>query len=106
MRRSKAIVLCVLVSFLTGCASIVAKDMFPVTINTHPDGANVLIQDEKGTKVFSGVTPTTVTLRSGESYFHAKNYKITFSKPGYKEQYAVINSSISGWYWCNIVFGG
>ncbi|MBF0569903.1 MAG: PEGA domain-containing protein [Candidatus Omnitrophica bacterium] len=94
------------VLFLTGCASIVGKNIFPLTINSNPDGAVVLVEDEHGKKVFNGTTPTTVTLASGEAYFHAKTYNITFSKPGYVEQHAVVKSTLSGWYWGNIIFGG
>ncbi len=108
MIKTKAmlIVLLLPVLLLTGCASIVGKSAFPLTINSHPDGANISIQDEKRTKVFTGTTPTTVTLNAGESYFHAKSYNITFSKPGYADQYAVVKASLSGWYFGNIVFGG
>ena len=101
-----AAVLLIPVFFLTGCATIVGKDVFPVTINSNPDGAKIIVQDEKGKNVFSGTTPTTVTLNAGESYFHAKSYRITFSKPGYGEQYAEVKASISGWYFGNILFGG
>lgn len=90
----------------SGCASIVGKDSFPLTINSNPDGANIIIKDEKGKNVFSGTTPTTVTLTAGESYFHAKSYNITFSKPGYGEQYVEVKACLSGWYWGNILFGG
>jgi DNA-binding beta-propeller fold protein YncE len=99
-------VLTLSVLFLTGCASIVGKDVFPLTINSNPDGANITVQDEKGKKIFAGTTPTTVTLTAGESYFHAKSYHITFSKPGYAEQYAEVKATLSGWYWGNILFGG
>ena len=92
--------------FLTGCATIVGKDVFPLTINSNPDGANISIKDEKDKKVFTGTTPTTVTLSAGESYFHAKSYYISFSKTGYAEQQAVIKATISGWYFGNILFGG
>jgi len=101
-----AVVLLVPVLFLTGCATIVGKDVFPLTINSNPDGANITVQDERGKNVFSGVTPTTVTLNAGEAYFHAKSYTITFSKPGYAEQYATVKSTLSGWYFGNIIFGG
>ena len=106
--RAKLIVAVFLIPvfFLTGCATIVGKDVFPVTINSNPDGAKIIVQDEKGKNVFSGTTPTTVTLNAGESYFHAKSYRITFSKPGYGEQYAEVRASISGWYFGNILFGG
>jgi len=94
------------VLFLTGCATIVGKDVFPLTINSNPDGANIIIVDESGKKMFSGTTPTTVTLAAGQSYFHAKAYSITFSKPGYAEQYATVKATLSGWYFGNILFGG
>lgn len=106
--RVVRMVSCVLVLaiFTAGCASIVGKDSFPLTINSNPDGANIIIQDEKGIKIFSGTTPATVTLSAGESYFHAKSYQVTFSKSGYAEQYANVKASISGWYFGNILFGG
>ncbi len=104
--RGVIAVLVLSVLLLTGCASIVGKDVFPVTINSNPNGANITVEDEKGKTIFTGVTPTTVTLNAGESYFHAKSYSITFSKPGYAEQHAVIKANLSGWYWGNILFGG
>jgi len=99
-------VLLVAVVCLTGCATIVGKDVFPLTINSNPDGANISIVDEKGKKMFTGTTPSTVTLAAGESYFHAKTYTITFSKQGYADQYATVKATLSGWYFGNILFGG
>lgn len=96
----------ILAFVLTGCASIVGKNLFPLTINSNPDGATIVIEDENGKKMFNGTTPATVSLISGESYFHAKSYNITFSKSGYMEQHAVVKATLSGWYWGNIVFGG
>ena len=91
---------------LTGCATIVGKDVFPLTINSHPDGASISIVDEKGKSMFTGTTPSTITLAAGESYFHAKAYTITFSKPGYADQHATVKATMSGWYFGNILFGG
>jgi hypothetical protein len=96
----------VLTSFLSGCCSIVGQSVFPVTINSNPSEANVTIADEHGTQMFNGTTPTTITLSAGESYFHAKSYHLTFSKPGYAPQYAEIRADIDGWYFANILFGG
>ncbi len=106
--KSKGMVAVVVVLSLAlaGCASIVGQSMFPLTINSNPNGSNILVKDEYGREVFSGTTPSTVTLTAGESYFHAKSYTVTFSKPGYADQYAVVKSEISGWYFGNIVFGG
>jgi len=100
-----ALVLFLVVS-VVGCASIVGKDLFPLTINSNPDGAKIVVKDEHGRAVFSGQTPTTVSLNAGESYFHAKEYTITFSKEGFADQQAVVKATISGWYFGNILFGG
>ncbi len=98
-------VLAVVVS-LTGCASIVGKNLYPVTINSNPDDATIVIKDEKGKQVYRGKTPTTVTLSSGEAYFHAKKYTVTFSRSGYEDQTTEIKAGLSGWYFGNILFGG
>jgi len=106
MKKIVAVILVLPVLFLTGCASIVGKDIFPLTINSNPDGATVLIKDENGVKVYSGTTPTTAALTAGESYFHAKTYNITLSKPGYADQFIQVKATLSGWYFGNIIFGG
>jgi hypothetical protein len=63
--------------------------------------------DEKGETVFSGTTPTTVTLRTKAGYFKGKNYTVTFQKEGYAKHEAEIRRGVSGWYiWGNLVFGG
>jgi hypothetical protein len=98
--------LLVVTFIVTGCASIVGQSTFPLTINSNPTGANITVTDEHGVTMFSGATPTTVTLAAGESYFHAKSYNIIFTKAGYAEQHAVVRAEISGWYFGNILFGG
>lgn len=101
-----AVVLVAVIVFLTGCASIVSKNMYPVTFNSHPDEAVIVIRDEKGKQIYKGRTPTTLTLSSGESYFHSKRYTVTLSKPGYEEQTTEIKAGIDGWYFGNLLFGG
>jgi len=105
-RKSQITKVLVMIFFLTGCASIVSKNMYPVTINSHPDQATILIKDENGRQMYKGKTPTTLSLSSGESYFHPKKYTITLSKSGYEEQITEIKAGIDGWYFGNILFGG
>lgn len=100
-----AAVLAVAIS-LTGCASIVGKNMYPVTFNSHPDEAIIIVKDENGKEMYRGKTPTTITLSSGEAYFHPKKYTVTFSKAGYEDQTTEIKANVSGWYFGNIIFGG
>lgn len=109
MRRFKGFVclaLCVVLGS-AGCASIVGKSQYPVAISSHPDQAEITITDEKGDAVYSGKTPTTVTLRTKAGYFKGKNYTVTFHKEGYAEHVAEIRRGVSGWYiFGNLVFGG
>ncbi len=104
--KSRIAGLLVMAISLAGCASIVGKNMYPVTINSHPDDATIVITDENGKQMYKGKTPTTITLSSGEAYFHPKRYTITFSRDGYEDQTTEIKAGISGWYFGNIIFGG
>lgn len=100
---SVLVALCFLIS---GCASIVSKSSYPVTINSNPDQATITITDERGTQIYKGKTPTTITLKAGESYFHGKDYTVAFEKEGYEKQIATIQRQLDGWYIGNILLGG
>lgn len=102
----KFVGLIVILSFLAGCASILSKSMYPVTVGSHPTGASIVIVDEDGKEIYKGTTPTTLTLESGKAYFDAREYTVRYSKEGYEEQTAVIKPGIDGWYFGNILVGG
>ena len=61
-KRIKIIGVVLLAFFLTGCASIISKNMYPVSINSSPTGATILIEDEDGKQIYKGKTPATITL--------------------------------------------
>lgn len=58
-----------MIGILSGCASIVSKSNWPLSVNTSPNGAKVEITDKKGITVYSGNTPATISLRSGSGFF-------------------------------------
>ncbi len=91
---------------ISGCASIVSKIDYPVTITSNPDQATITVVNEDDKEVFRGQTPTTVTLKAGGPFFHACSYTVTFEKEGYEPQTAEIKSELDGWYIGNIIFGG
>jgi hypothetical protein len=96
-----------IVSLVSGCASIVGKTNYPITINSQPDHAQIRITDETSKAVFEGNTPTTVTLKSGRGYFKGHNYTIFFKKEGYDDFQTEIHRGVSGWYIAgNLIFGG
>lgn len=92
--------------FISGCATIVSKSSYPVTLNSMPSGASFVITGKSGETVFNGRTPSTVTLKSGSGYFRKASYTVKFSSAGYGEREYPIEFKLNGWYFGNIIFGG
>jgi hypothetical protein len=94
------------VQALAGCASIISESNWPVAIKSTPDGANFTVTNQNGDKVHSGTTPSSVMLAGGAGYFDGEKYTITFKKDGYQDTIATLDTSVNGWYWGNLLFGG
>ena len=90
----------------TGCASIVSDSRWPVSINSTPDHAGFTVRNQSGVTVAGGTTPHTVMLPSGAGYFDGETYTVKFTKGDYAGRDVTIDSSVNGWYWGNLVFGG
>jgi hypothetical protein len=91
---------------LTSCASIVSKSSYPISINSAPSEAQIVIKDKKGIEVYSGQTPTTLKLKSGSGFFGKARYQVTFTKAGYQSKTVPVEFKLNGWYFGNILFGG
>ncbi|MDN7143088.1 hypothetical protein KC131_20755 [Pseudomonas sp. JQ170] len=91
---------------IQGCASIVGESRYPVAVSSAPPGASFEVTDKNGIVVHSGNTPSTITLKSGDGYFSGQTYTLRFKKEGYPDKAVEIDSSLSGWYWGNILIGG
>jgi len=103
----KSISLITAASFaLSGCASIISKSNYPVSITSSPSEAKFTVTDQKGVVVHKGETPSTITLKSGSGFFKGADYTIKYSKDGYEPSTAFITPKVDGWYVANIVFGG
>lgn len=96
----------VLVAGLSGCASIVSESSYPVSVTSAPEGAHFEIRNRSGAVVHKGMTPGTVSLKAGAGYFKGEQYTIAFQKDGFTSQTTTVDTSVDGWYWGNIVFGG
>jgi hypothetical protein len=98
-----------LVSFsilFSSCATIFGKSSYPVSINSSPAGAAVVITDKKGKEVYKGQSPATVTLKSSSGYFSKAEYQVKITSPGYSEQIIPVNYKLNGWYFGNLFIGG
>jgi uncharacterized protein YceK len=89
----------------SGCASIVSKSTYPVSINSNP-ASSISVVDSRGTEIFKGGTPATVTLKAGDGFFKRATYQVKFVKDGYDEKIVPITFKVDGWYWANILLGG
>ncbi|GIV03755.1 MAG: hypothetical protein KatS3mg015_2585 [Fimbriimonadales bacterium] len=106
MKRIAALGSIVTVLLAWGCASIVSKSMYPVTVDSNPTGANVVITNKSGTRIFEGRTPTTLALSASNGFFSPAEYHIEASMEGYDTARATLTAGLDGWYIGNILFGG
>ena len=109
MKKTFASTLCLLLTFcLAGCASIVSKSNWPVTVQTNPTGAKCLISKASGASLQTGETPLTVTLSSSEGYFSKASYLVKCDKEGYLPAEAHLDARVNGWWYFggNLIFGG
>lgn len=91
---------------LTGCASIVSKGSWPISINSSPSEAKISIKDKKGIEIYTGNTPATLKLKSGAGFFSKARYQVTFEKVGYDKKVVPVEFKLNGWYFGNLILGG
>lgn len=104
---TRSLIVLVAGAILSGCGTLIGNKTEDLIVRSSPDGADVLITDENGARIFGGTTPTAVALKksSGE-YFGGKTYFVEISKDGYKRQVVPVQSIKNGWYIGNGVLGG
>ena len=91
---------------LSGCASIVHGGPRNIPVASTPAGAKVSIYDRSNTLVMTNTTPFVAPLDPKFSYFKGQTYRMVFELAGYAPAEIKLDSSLSGWYWGNLVFGG
>ena len=90
---------------IAGCASFANQSDWPVAIKSNPGGAIFTITNQKGEKIHTGATPSTVYLAGGAGFFEGETYTLQFTKNGFQEKTAILDTTLSVWYWGNLVFG-
>ena len=99
--------LVIILSFFSfNCATIVSRTRYPLFINTEPKGVFVVVTDKRGRQIYSGTTPTTVTLQAGGGFFTPARYYVNLKMTGYKEKSIPVHFTLDGWYLGNIMIGG
>src|SRR5215472_11016784 len=91
---------------LAGCASIVHGGLRSVSVASSPSGAKVSIYDRSNALVQTSTTPFVAHLDPKYKYFQGQSYRLVFELPGHATAEARLNSSLSGWYFGNLLIGG
>ncbi len=105
-RTTLGAALVVAAGLMTGCASVVGDTKYDVRVTSTPPDASFEVVNKDGDIVQTGSTPSTVTLKSGRGYFKGQTYDLKFKKSGYADKVVTLDSSLSGWYWGNLLIGG
>jgi hypothetical protein len=91
---------------LAACATIVHSGPRAVAVDSTPPGAKVSIYDRSNTLVQMNTTPFVAQLPTKYGYFKSQTYRLAFDMPGYMDSEVDVDSSLSGWYFGNLAFGG
>lgn len=106
IKKSMCLLLAAVVLMATGCASILSKSGYPISINSSPSEAKITILDRKGIEIYKGNTPATLKLKSGAGFFKRARYQVVFSKAGFDTKTVPVYFKMDGWYWGNLLIGG
>lgn len=98
------VLLILAIALSTGCASIVSKDRYPISILSNPADCDFTVYNSSKVKIYTGKTPTQITLPASSGYFESATYYLEFEKPGYSDTFEVINSTIDPWYYGNLLY--
>ena len=90
----------------SGCATIVHSGPRAISVASTPPGAKVSIYDRSDTLVMTNTTPFIAQLSTKYGYFKAQSYRLVFELPGHATTELNLESSVSGWYFANLAFGG
>ena len=102
----KLVAMALSVGLLSGCSSLVSDSKYPVAIASTPNQASFILKNKDGVIVQSGKTPTSIVLNASSGFFQGEKYTLFLNKEGYAEKTVIIDSSVDGWYFGNIIFGG
>lgn len=82
-KQGMILIMAVAIVMLSGCASIVSKSKYPVSVKSTPPGAKITVKDKKDKEVFVGGTPADFILKAGAGFFGKASYTVTFELDGY-----------------------
>ncbi len=104
MKRISLYFVVIIIGFCSSCASLKSTNVYSVSIETEPPGAEVTIRDKKDVKVGQFISPDSIKVDAGRGFFVRERYSIDVSLKGYKPQTFLLPMKIDKWYLSNILF--
>jgi hypothetical protein len=92
-RRIALLIVCAGALGLGGCASIVSRVHYPVSIQSTPPGASVTIKNKHNDVIHHATTPAVIKLRAGGVCTRA-SYTILIKKDGYEPEIKTVKSCV------------
>lgn len=105
-KRITSFLLIGLILLTSSCASILSKSNYPISINSSPSEAQIVVTNKKGVEVYAGNTPATLKLDASSGFFGKEHYQVKFKKNGFQSKTVPINFKLDGWYFGNLLLGG
>lgn len=105
MKYFKFIVIGIIVTLITSCATIFSSSKYSVLLDSPMEGVNVIVQNREGLIVYEGTTPAILKLDASSKFMKGERYSITFSKNGYYDYKYLLTAELDGWYLGNLLIG-
>jgi hypothetical protein len=86
---------------VSSCATIFSPAIRNVGINSHPQKANIKVENQLGELIYEGKTPVILPLKSSFSSFTPAQYRISFSKDSFQSQNFVLKAKFN---WVSLFF--
>ncbi len=91
----------------SGCASLMCGPQQTVAIDSHPQGAEVLVYDSRGQIIFQQTTPCVAKLdRHDHDFLRAANYVVLVRKEGFAPVQVPLHGLVNRAYCVNVLSAG
>ena len=104
MRKMTLYFVVMTIGFCSSCASLRSTNVYSISIESEPAGAEVIIRDKKDVKVGQFISPDSIKVDAGRGFFVRERYSIDFVLDGYEEQTVLLPMKMDKWYLSNILF--
>lgn len=95
-----------LMTFMSGCASVMSSGPRKIPIASQPAGAKVSIYNRANELVTSQTAPFVAQLTPKHKFFRGQRYRIVFEMEGHESAEVQLKSRVGPWYLGNLLIGG